>query len=85
MSKPRLQVIAVGDISFNGGYHRLLERRGPGFPTRLLSPMWAAADLRVGVPGIAARRMGQPRVKPCELTLRAAPRALENLAWAGMD
>ena len=48
MSNQVLQVIAVGDISFNGGYHRLLERRGPGFPTRLLSPMWAAADLRVG-------------------------------------
>ena len=69
MSNQVLQVIAVGDISFNGGYHRLLERRG--FPTRLLSPMWAAADLRVG---IWNRRSSQsaPKVEPSKLTLRAA-------------
>jgi poly-gamma-glutamate capsule biosynthesis protein CapA/YwtB (metallophosphatase superfamily) len=84
MSKQRLRIIAVGDISFNGGYHRLLERIGPGFPTRRLSPLWAAADLRVGnleSPVVASA----PKVEPSKLTLRAAPRALENLACAGID
>jgi poly-gamma-glutamate capsule biosynthesis protein CapA/YwtB (metallophosphatase superfamily) len=79
-----MRIIAVGDISFNGGYHRLLERRGPGFPTRLLSPMWAMADLRLGnleSPLVASA----PKVEPDKLTLRAAPRALESLVCAGID
>ena len=84
MSQQTVRVIAVGDLSFNGGYHRLLERRGPEFPIRLLPPSWSDADLRVGnleSPLVALA----PKVEPSKLTLRAAPRALQSMTRLGID
>ena len=84
MSERMVRIIAVGDLSFNGGYHRLLEQRGPEFPVRRLATRWEGADLRLGnleSPLVASA----PKVEPSKLTLRAAPQSLETLRRLGID
>ena len=48
MTHQAIRIIAVGDLSFNGRYHRLLTRRGPAHPFRAVMPFWSGADLRLG-------------------------------------
>ncbi len=84
MGEPTVRIVAVGDISYNGRFHELLERHGPGFPFRRLAPRWDGADLRLGnlESPLAA---SAPKVIPSKLTLRGAPRAAESLVRAGFD
>jgi len=83
MSSNSLKIVAVGDMSFNGRYHRLLERRGADYPLRDVLPHWRDADLRLG--NLESPLTTRPKVAPSKCTLRGAPRALDTLEYAGFD
>ena len=83
MSNSPLTLIAVGDLAFNGRYHRLLERHGPEYPFQHVAQHWRDADLRIG--NLESPITTAPRVASDKLTLRGTPRALESLRWAGFD
>lgn len=71
MMPKTIRIIAAGDLSFNGRYHRLLDGRGPVHPFRRVLPAWSGADLRLGnleSPITAARK-----TFPSKLTLRWRP------------
>jgi poly-gamma-glutamate capsule biosynthesis protein CapA/YwtB (metallophosphatase superfamily) len=78
-----LRIIAVGDLAFNGRYHRLLARREPAWPFRALLPDWSGADLRLG--NLESPLATAARVAPTKLTLRGALRAADTLRAAGFD
>lgn len=48
MSSSTLKIVAVGDLAFNGAYHRVLSRQGLDYPFRDVLPLWGDADLRLG-------------------------------------
>jgi poly-gamma-glutamate synthesis protein (capsule biosynthesis protein) len=83
MSSQPIRLIAVGDLSFNGRYHRLLTRRGAGWPFHCLPPAWRDADLRLG--NLESPITAAPRACASKLTLRAAPDAIAALRAAGLD
>ena len=76
MSNKALTLLAVGDLAFNGHYHRLLERRGPEYPFRHVAERWRDADLRIG--NLESPITIAPRAAPDKLTLRGAPLALRE-------
>lgn len=83
MSKRALKIVAVGDLSFNGRFHRLLDRRGPEYPLRQVAPHWVDADLRLG--NLESPLTAQPKVSAPKCTLRGAPRAINALQHARFD
>jgi hypothetical protein len=78
-----LNLIAVGDLSFNGGYRRALAERGMMFPFLQVAPLWKYADLRFG--NLESPITDKPRVAAAKFTLRGAPQAVEALNAAGID
>ena len=78
-----LRVIAVGDLSFNGDYRRILTERGAKFPFAHVASAWCAADLRVG--NLESPITDSARVAPAKFTLRGAPQTAESLGAAGFD
>lgn len=78
-----LKLIAVGDLAFNGAYHRLLPRYGADYPFRQLLPIWKPKDLLLG--NLESPISNQPRVAPAKLTLRGNPLAIEALKVANFD
>jgi hypothetical protein len=71
-------VIAVGDLSFNGGYGRRRDN-----PLRGVLDEWRSADLRLG--NLESPLTEAPRASPGKLTLRGAERAPAFLREAGFD
>jgi hypothetical protein len=78
-----LRIVAVGDLSFNGAYARVLQRQGTDFPFRHVAQPWRGADLLLG--NLESPLTTAPKVVPAKLTLRAAPQAAEALRDAGFD
>lgn len=78
-----LRVAAVGDLSLNGGYDRLLRRHGPDYPFRRVSDRWRSADVRLG--NLESPVTTAPKVAPSRCSLRGAIGALDSLAAAGFD
>jgi poly-gamma-glutamate capsule biosynthesis protein CapA/YwtB (metallophosphatase superfamily) len=76
-------VIAVGDLSLNGRFARLLGRRGAGYPLRSVLPDWGGADLVLG--NLESPLATAPRASPSKVTLRAAPGSAEALRAARFD
>ncbi len=83
MTSKAIRIIAVGDLSFNGRYHRLLARHGPAQPFRRVSAAWSSADLRLG--NLESPITTAPKTFPSKLTLRSAPDAAASLRTAGLD
>ncbi len=83
MTIQTLKIVAVGDLSFNGRYHRLLDRHGPQYPLRQVLPHWGDADLRLG--NLESPLTARPKVSPAKCTLRGAPRAIDTLQHARFD
>ncbi len=83
MSTQALTIVAVGDLSFNGRYHGLLDRYGPDYPLRSVLPHWHDADLRLG--NLESPLTARPKVSPPKCTLRGAPRAIDTLQRARFD
>ncbi len=83
MTSKAIRIIAIGDLSFNGRYHRLLARRGPAHPFRRVRAAWADADLRLG--NLESPITAAPKTFPSKLTLRSAPDAAASLRAAGLD
>ena len=78
-----VKIVAVGDLSFNGYYDRLLNRHGSDYPFRHVLPSWRDADLRLG--NLESPPTSQPRATACKFTLRGSPRSIESLAQAGFN
>ena len=76
-------LIAVGDLAFNGAYHKKLYQRGPDYPFRRVKPAWSVADLRLG--NLESPITDQRRVTTTKLTLRGTERAIGSLSYAGID
>ena len=83
MSRQPLKIVAVGDLAFNGRYHRLLDRHGPEYPLGEVLPHWCDADLRFG--NLESPLTARPKVTPSKLTLRGAPHAIDALQYARFD
>jgi hypothetical protein len=83
MTSQSIRIVAVGDLSFNGPYSRLLRRLGPAHPFRFVLPAWREADLRLG--NLESPITAAPRGCASKLALRAAPGAAEALRAAGFD
>jgi poly-gamma-glutamate synthesis protein (capsule biosynthesis protein) len=71
-----IHLVAVGDLSFNGGYARLRHN-----PLRRMIARWAEADLRIG--NLESPLTDAPRARRGKLTLRGCKRATEFLREAG--
>src|SRR5262249_22401994 len=80
MSQP-IRIIAVGDLSFNGRYSKLLGRKGVSHPFRFLLPAWQEADLLLG--NLESPLTTAPKVSPAKVTLRGSPDAAASLRAAG--
>jgi poly-gamma-glutamate synthesis protein (capsule biosynthesis protein) len=78
-----LRIVAVGDVSFNGRYHRLLEQNGEDYPFRRIMHTWQGADLVLG--NLESPITRAARVAPTKLTLRAAACAARSLRAARFD
>ncbi len=78
-----LTLVAVGDMSFNGRYHRFFERYGVEHSLRLVLPQWQHANLRFG--NLESPITDQPRVAPDKLTLRGSPFAIDAIQFASFD
>ena len=72
MSPASLQIVAVGNVSLNGRYHRLLAARGPEYPFQKIAPAWRDAALRTA--NLESAITDRPRRVPSRLTLRARRR-----------
>jgi poly-gamma-glutamate capsule biosynthesis protein CapA/YwtB (metallophosphatase superfamily) len=83
MTGAPLRIVAVGDLSFNGPYARLLDRRSGAHPFRHVLPLWRGADLRLG--NLESPLARGPAVAASKLVLRGAPAAPAALAAAGID
>ena len=83
MHDKSIRIIAVGDLSFNGRYHRLLRRCGAAHPFRRVIPAWRTADLRLG--NLESPATAAPKTCPSKLTLRSAPDGVAALGAAGID
>lgn len=83
MSTKALKIVAVGDLSFNGRFHRLLDRHGPEYPFRQVLRHWDGADLRFG--NLESPLTARPKVSASKCTLRGAARAIESLQHARLD
>lgn len=75
---PSLHLVAVGDLSFNGGYARLREN-----PLRGVIDRWSAADLRLG--NLESPLTDAARAAPGKIALRGCARASDYLREAGFD
>ncbi len=78
-----VRIVAVGDVSLNGHYHRLLERRGVDYPCRQLRQAWSGADLIMA--NLESPVTGQPRVAPTKCSLRGSPLTGPFLQNAGIS
>ena len=78
-----IRIIAVGDLSFNGRYHGVLDKYGPEYPLEKILRYWRNADLICG--NLESPMTSRPRAHRSKCTLRAAPLALEVLRHAGFD
>jgi hypothetical protein len=83
MNEKTVRIIAVGDLSFNGYYHHLLNKYGPGYPFQQVAARWEHADLRLG--NLESPLTSNPRVCPEKLTLRGAPRSIDAIRDARID
>jgi poly-gamma-glutamate synthesis protein (capsule biosynthesis protein) len=83
MNNGAVKIVAVGDMSFNGHFDRLLNRHGPDYPFRNVLPFWRDADLRIG--NLESPPTSHSRASPCKFTLRGSPRSIESLKFAGFD
>ncbi len=81
MSDNDLTIVAVGDLAFNGAYHRILRQRGADYPFRSVLPAWRKADLRLG--NLESLPTSHDRFAPVKFTLRASPLTLESVQSAG--
>jgi poly-gamma-glutamate synthesis protein (capsule biosynthesis protein) len=82
MGQP-IRIVAVGDLSFNGRYSRILRRKGVHHPFRFLLPSWQDADLLLG--NLESPLTTSPKVSPAKVTLRGARDAPASLRVAGFD
>lgn len=73
-----LRVMAVGDLSFNGGYRRLSAN-----PLQRLLGRWAQADVRLG--NLESPFTAAPRVAPAKVALRGSDQAVHFLRQARFD
>ena len=78
-----LTLIAVGDLAFNGRYHRLLERHGVAYPFGAVMPKWVHSDVRLG--NLESPLTSASRVASTKLTLRGSPHAAAALRHAQFD
>lgn len=81
--KPLIRIVAVGDLAFNGGYHKRLQTHGPRHPLRGIGDKWDNADLRFG--NLESPITERDRVAPSKLTLRGSPLAIDALKSARFD
>ncbi len=77
---PDTHIIAVGDISFNGNYHRLLKKKDPHWPFSLVKPHWDGAAFVLG--NLESPITCEPKATPRKLTLRAPLQAAKSLRAA---
>jgi hypothetical protein len=73
-----LRIVAVGDLSFNGGYARLARN-----PLRHVLARWSEADLRLG--NLESPLTDAPRNRMGKLALRGCERAAAFLREADFD
>lgn len=83
MTNNAVKIVAVGDLAFNGAYHRVLARQGSDYPFREVLPYWVDADVRLG--NLESPTTSQPRAAPSKFTLRASSLAAESVRAAGFD
>jgi Bacterial capsule synthesis protein PGA_cap len=83
MTAKPIRIIAVGDLSLNGRYQGLLQRRGVEHPFQLVLPAWHGADLLLG--NLESAVTTAPKAFWPKLTLRSAPLAVAALRTAGFD
>src|SRR5207302_2434220 len=83
MTSQSIRIVAVGDLSFNGRYPRLLKRQGADHPFRAVLPAWHGADLRLG--NLESPVTTAPRAAPSKTTLRAPAEAVASLRAADFD
>lgn len=83
---PGLTVLAVGDLSFNGRYHRLPKSWELGSALEELRARWEGGDLILG--NLESPITRAPRAAPAKATLRGSPvaaRILKNLGFRAVS
>ena len=78
--KSSIRFVAVGDVSMNGRYRVLLDRKGAGYPLARLKSRWSRFDLRFG--NLESPITKGSRFSPSKCTLRAAEQTPDFLKQA---
>lgn len=78
-----IEIVAIGDCSFNGHYQKTLRKKGSTYPFHQVTRFWADADLRIA--NLESPITTAKKFSPTKCELRGAQQTAETLASAKID